>query len=116
MAKAKASAWGKTLTKGMIDRIGNMVVQATRTGVVDTGSGKSSALDAAITVDQYEALKRQKEYIRNSGKTLTELSRQPVEEFMTIRVRQVARLRAMAKYAPQEMRDKYYDDFRDNLL
>lgn len=59
------------LTESNVTRVGNVVETMARTGHVDTGSGESTPVEAALTIEDSEALKRQQDYIAgNSKRTL----------------------------------------------
>lgn len=64
LANGYAKATGKPVTAGMFERVGSVLEEAELTGHVDTGSGESSALFAAIAATEYEATARQKQYQR----------------------------------------------------
>lgn len=50
---------------GFIERVGGFVEEARLTGHVDIGDGTSTPLEAALTVEAFEHMQRQKEHIRS---------------------------------------------------
>ena len=57
---------GKPVTAGFIERVGGVFEEAKLTGHVDIGDGTSTPLDAALTVEAFEQMQRQKERIRST--------------------------------------------------
>ncbi len=56
---------GKPITAGFIERVGDVFEEARLTGHVDIGDGTSTPLEAALTVEAFEHMQRQKEHIRS---------------------------------------------------
>ncbi len=69
LANGYAKSTGKPVTAGMLERVGSVLEEAELTGHVDTGSGESSALFAAIAATEYEATARQKQYQKQHYET-----------------------------------------------
>ena len=69
VARAYSSSTGKPVTAGMLSRAGEVIEEAATTGHVDTGSGESTALVAAMHATEFEATKRlqqrQREHYEN---------------------------------------------------
>src|SRR5690625_1649150 len=62
VARAYSSSTGKPVTAGMLTRAGEVIEEAATTGHVDTGSGESTPLVAALHATEFEATKRQKQH------------------------------------------------------
>lgn len=61
-AVAYSRSTGKPVTAGMLTRAGRVIEEAVTTGYVDTGSGESTPLVAAMHATEFEATKRQQSY------------------------------------------------------
>ena len=64
-AKRLSDETGKPVTAGFIERVGGVFEEAKLTGHVDIGDGTSTPLDAALAVEAFEQMQRQKERIRS---------------------------------------------------
>lgn len=67
-AESLAETFHKPLSSGMIERVGETIMLAVTTGTVDIGNGKNTPLIAALTIEEDEAVKRQKQYIMDNTK------------------------------------------------
>lgn len=63
--KTAVARYGK-LTESTVTRVGSVIQEMASTGHVDTGNGTSTPVDAALTSEDEEAVKRQKQYIAES--------------------------------------------------
>jgi hypothetical protein len=61
IVKTAKSRYGE-LTESNIKRVGEVVQTMTTTGHVDTGNGSMTPIDAALEIEDYEALQRHREY------------------------------------------------------
>ncbi len=66
VAAARAEADERDMNSGDIKRVGRVLEEASTTGHVDPGHGKSSAFDAALAAEEIETWHRQRDYIRES--------------------------------------------------
>lgn len=64
-AVAYSRSTGKPVTAGMLTRAGRVIEEAATTGFVDTGSGESTPLVAAMHASEFEATQRQKTHIQS---------------------------------------------------
>jgi len=64
VAEAFSRATGKPVTAGMLTRAGEVIEEAATTGHVDTGSGESTPLVAALQAAEFEATQRQRQRIQ----------------------------------------------------
>lgn len=80
LASGYSNATGKPMTAGMLERTGQVLLEAEATGHVDTGSGESTALFAAITATEYEATQRQSQYQQEHYETHDSQGRVRLEE------------------------------------
>src|SRR5690625_3540451 len=64
VAEAFSRATGKPVTAGMLTRAGEVIEEAATTGHVDTGSGESTPLVAAMHAAEFEATQRQRQRIQ----------------------------------------------------
>src|SRR5690625_191518 len=64
VARAYSSSTSKPVTAGMLARAGEVIEEAATTGHVDTGSGESTALVAAMHATEFEATQRQRQRIQ----------------------------------------------------
>jgi len=67
IVEATANRYGK-LTESNLRRVGDTLTQAIQTGYVNTGDGEiSTPIDAALTREDEEAVRRQRDYIGQGG-------------------------------------------------
>lgn len=59
-----SASTGKPVTAGMIERTGSILSEFRTTGHIDIGNGTSTALHAALSASEQEALQRQRQYQR----------------------------------------------------
>lgn len=64
-ADATAKTLNKPMTAGMIERVGEVIVQAASTGVADV-NGEATPLTAALTQTEYEATRRERLHIEEA--------------------------------------------------
>ena len=65
-----AAARYAKLTESNVTRVGDVMQTLARTGHVDLGNGTSTPIDAALTAQDEEALKRQQQYIAENSRTV----------------------------------------------